>query len=186
MKMFIVTVAANYISMMTNYCISSIAIATLLFSCKKDDKAHMQPHDKNQMMTVFHHMLDKMDTMHMTKDPEIDFPSMMILHHQGAIDMAHLQLQQGKNGSLKQIAQNVIDEQQAEIQELQTFLDSLQDKNKEVPAFTMEQMTHMKKMSELADIQFISGDIDNDFCYPSYNTSSGGNRRFRSLPYVWY
>ncbi len=143
--------------------VSSIAIATLLFSCKKDDKAHLQPHDKNQMMAVFHHMLSKMDTMHMTKDPEIDFPSMMILHHQGAIDMAHLQLQQGKNDSLKRIAQKVIDEQQAEIQELQAFLDSLHDKNNDVPAFTMEQMTHMKKMSELADIQFISGDIDNDF-----------------------
>lgn len=143
--------------------VSAIAMATLLFSCKKDDKAHLQPHDQNKMMAVFHHMLSQMDTMEMTHDPEIDFPVMMILHHQGAIDMAHLELQQGKNDSLKHIAQKVIDEQQMEIHELQAYLDTLNDKIVEVHAFTMEQETHMKKMHELADIQFITGDIDNDF-----------------------
>ncbi len=34
--------------------------------------------------------------------------------------------------------------------------------NNSVPAFTMEQMAHMKKMDEMADVQLITGDIDND------------------------
>jgi len=148
---------------MKTFLVSAIALATLLFSCKKDDKAHLQPHDQNQMMKVFHHMLSKMDTMKMTKDPEVDFPSMMILHHQGAIDMANFELQQGRNDSLKRIAQKVIEEQQMETKEFEDYLDSLNEKHYEVPAFAMEQMMHMKKMHELADIQFISGDTDNDF-----------------------
>jgi uncharacterized protein (DUF305 family) len=143
--------------------ISTFAMATLLFSCKKDDKVHLQPHDQNHMMALFHDMLSDMEMMEMTMDPEIDFPAMMILHHMGAIDMAHLELEQGKNDSLKRTAQKVIDAQQMEIHEFQAYLDSANDKIDEVPAFTMEQMTHMKKMHELADIQFITGDIDNDF-----------------------
>ncbi len=148
---------------MKSFLVSAIAMATLLFSCRKDDKVHLQPHDQNQMMKVFHHLLSQMDTMKMTNDPEIDFPGMMILHHQGAIDMAHLELQEGKNDSLKHIAQKVIDAQQMEIQEFQAYLDTLHDKIVEILAFTMEQETHMKKMHELADIQFITGNIDNDF-----------------------
>lgn len=142
---------------------SALSLAILLSSCKKDDKVHLQAHDKNQMMAVFHHMLSQMDTMKTTQDPEIDFPGMMILHHQGAIDMAHLELQKGKNDSLKRIAQKVIDAQTMEIADFKAYLNTLNDKPVQVPEFAMEQMTHMKKMHELADIQFITGDIDNDF-----------------------
>ena len=35
--------------------------------------------------------------------------------------------------------------------------------NNSVPAFTKEQMNHMMKMDQIADVQLITGDIDNDF-----------------------
>lgn len=143
--------------------ISALALTTLFISCEKDNKVHLQDHDKNEMMAIFHQMLSNMDTMQISQDPEIDFPGMMILHHQGAIDMAHLELQKGKNDSLMHIAQKVIEAQTMEIAELKSYLDTLHGKPGQVPAFAMEQMTHMKKMHELADIQFITGDIDNDF-----------------------
>lgn len=44
-----------------------------------------------------------------------DFATMMIAHHQGAIDMAQLQLRFGQNEQLRRIAQEIIVEQQQEI-----------------------------------------------------------------------
>lgn len=48
-------------------------------------------------------------------DIDRDFVAMMIPHHQGAIDMAVLQLRYGKNEQLRRIAQEIIVEQQQEI-----------------------------------------------------------------------
>lgn len=122
----------------------------------------MQPHDQNQMMSIMHQMMDQMDTMQMTNDPEIDFASMMIMHHQGAINMANLELQKGANDSLKTIAQNIINMQQMEITEFNNYL-AANSVNNSVPAFGMEQMENMDKMGGNADVQFITGDVDNDF-----------------------
>jgi uncharacterized protein (DUF305 family) len=103
-----------------------------------------------------------MDTMHMTNDPDIDFAMMMKMHHMGAISMANLELQEGKNDSMKTTAQHIIDMQQQEIQELNTILASIAPDNSD-PEFTMEQKSNMGKMGKTADIQLITGDIDNDF-----------------------
>jgi uncharacterized protein (DUF305 family) len=48
-------------------------------------------------------------------DVDRDFVTMMIPHHQGAIDMAIAVLKYGKNPQLKRIAQEIIVEQQQEI-----------------------------------------------------------------------
>ncbi len=48
-------------------------------------------------------------------DVDADFVNMMEPHHQGAIDMAVLELRYGKNQQLRRIAQEIIVEQQQEI-----------------------------------------------------------------------
>jgi len=48
-------------------------------------------------------------------DVDRDFAAMMILHHQGAIDMAVLELRYGRNEQLRRIAQEIIVDQQQEI-----------------------------------------------------------------------
>ena len=50
-----------------------------------------------------------------TGDPDRDFAAMMIPHHQGAIDMAKVQLQFGRDPILRRLAQAIIVEQQQEI-----------------------------------------------------------------------
>jgi uncharacterized protein (DUF305 family) len=47
--------------------------------------------------------------------------SMMIMHHQGAIDMAKTEITQGSNAEAKSLAQKIIDGQQAEITEMQAL-----------------------------------------------------------------
>ena len=62
--------------------------------------------------------------MHVTPsgDPDRDFARMMIAHHQGAIDMALLQLRFGKDERLRRLAQGIIVEQGQEIQAMRSIL----------------------------------------------------------------
>jgi Domain of unknown function (DUF305) len=48
-------------------------------------------------------------------DVDRDFAEMMISHHQGAIDMAEVELRHGSNEQLRRIAQEIIVDQQQEI-----------------------------------------------------------------------
>jgi len=48
--------------------------------------------------------------------------TMMVTHHQGAIDMAKAQLTDGANAEVKALAQQIIDAQEAEISQMQTLL----------------------------------------------------------------
>ncbi|MBS0445250.1 MAG: DUF305 domain-containing protein [Proteobacteria bacterium] len=62
--------------------------------------------------------MDKMmAAMHVEPSGDIDrdFATMMIPHHQGAIDMAVAELRYGRNEQLRRIAQEIIVEQQQEI-----------------------------------------------------------------------
>jgi uncharacterized protein (DUF305 family) len=58
-----------------------------------------------------------MDAMHArpSGDVDRDFTTVMIPHHQGAIDMAVAELRYGMNPRLKRIAQEIIVDQQQEI-----------------------------------------------------------------------
>ncbi|MDP2310896.1 MAG: DUF305 domain-containing protein [Pseudomonadota bacterium] len=68
-----------------------------------------------------------METMHaammkpMTGNADQDFAQMMIAHHQGAIDMARVEIQYGADPALKERAQTIIDEQGKEIDELKQW-----------------------------------------------------------------
>jgi uncharacterized protein (DUF305 family) len=57
-----------------------------------------------------------------TGEPDHDFVTMMIPHHQGAIDMAKALLLYGKDPQLRRLAQEIITDQQSEIQLMQLWL----------------------------------------------------------------
>jgi len=150
---------------MKNYLkFSFLALTIAVFSaCKKDDsKITIQAHDQNQMMSIMHQMMAKMDTLKMTKDPDNDFAIMMRIHHQGAIDMANLELKSGSDATMKQMAQSIIKSQQEEITQLTTFLQSHKPHLNDPDFDTMQMMT-MTKGGKQADLQIINGRIDHDF-----------------------
>jgi len=140
------------------------AAAVMFTACTKsnDNNQYLQSHDANRMMDSMHAIMDRMEAMPMTKDPEIDFAKMMIMHHEGAMNMAKVELQEGRNDSLKRTAQKIITEQQMEIQQFKTILATITVDNMDME-YMMEQMEGMKKMDKAIDVQLITGDIDNDF-----------------------
>ncbi len=73
------------------------------------------------MKTAMEHMQQNM-SMPMSGDPDIDFAQMMIPHHQGAIDMARIELESGKDLQLRQMAQKIIADQEREIAELKDWI----------------------------------------------------------------
>jgi uncharacterized protein (DUF305 family) len=58
-----------------------------------------------------------------TGDPDTDFVTHMIPHHQGAIDMAEIELKYGHDRTLKQLAAKIISAQQHEIGQMQSWLE---------------------------------------------------------------
>ncbi len=150
---------------MKNYLkFSFLALTISVFgACKKNDsKITVQAHDQNQMMAIMHQMMAKMDTLKMTKDPDNDFAIMMRTHHQGAIDMANLELKSGSDATMKQMATSIIKSQQEEITQLTSFLQSHKPHLND-PDFDTMQMMAMTKGGKQADLQIINGRIDHDF-----------------------
>ena len=60
-----------------------------------------------------------------TADPDRDFAAMMIPHHQGAVEMAEVELRFGKDERLRRLAQGIIVEQRQEIAVMRQVLDTL-------------------------------------------------------------
>jgi hypothetical protein len=55
-------------------------------------------------------------------DADIDFARGMIGHHQGAIDMARIVLEHGEDEELRQLAEEIIEAQEAEIEFLRDWI----------------------------------------------------------------
>lgn len=103
----------------------------------------------------------------MTGDADIDFAIMMIPHHQGAIDMARVQLQSGKDPDLRKLSEAVVAAQDGEIAFLKAWLDRHpapaggSDHAQHTPAGMayMQGMAAMNKDMNAA----MTGDADRDF-----------------------
>lgn len=143
--------------------IAMITIGLGFTACKKDaDGIILQSHDANRMMDSMHTMMSRMEAMTMTMDPEVDFSEMMIMHHEGALNMSQALVSAGKNDSLRRFAQKVIADQTSEIAVLKSILTSLTVDNMDMD-FMQEQMDNMEKTNKQSDVQIITGDIDNDY-----------------------
>jgi uncharacterized protein (DUF305 family) len=76
----------------------------------------------SQMMQAMDRMDSAMIAAKPTNDPDRDFAAMMIPHHQGAIDMAKVELIYGHDPVLRRLAEGIIVEQQQEIELMQRSL----------------------------------------------------------------
>jgi uncharacterized protein (DUF305 family) len=87
--------------------------------------AQMEP----RAVSFMHAMKDSMERMDngmksgpMNGDVDHDFATMMMPHHQGAIDMAKAELLYGKDPVMRRLAEEIVVDQQSEIQAMEHWL----------------------------------------------------------------
>ena len=90
-----------------------IAVPSAAFAnhARSADEAFKEANDK-----MMHDIMKPM-----SGDPDKDFVMMMLAHHQGAIDMAKVELKYGKDPTLRVLAEEIIEAQGKEIKEMKEW-----------------------------------------------------------------
>ena len=78
--------------------------------------------DWSELNRAMEKMHVAMDAIERSGDIDVDFVKLMVPHHQGAIDMAKVQLLHGKDPQMRRLAQEIITDQQLEIELMQRWL----------------------------------------------------------------
>jgi uncharacterized protein (DUF305 family) len=73
------------------------------------------------LMVGMKKMQSDMEAAPATGNPDKDFVSMMIPHHQGAVAMARIELQYGKDPAMRRLAETIIRAQDSEIATMKTW-----------------------------------------------------------------
>ena len=102
-----------------------VAIAVSVWPQDPHLMGRMAIHDTNWAA-----LMKNMETMHasMTSvepsgNSDADFASLMLPHHQAAVDMARTELLYGSDPQMRRLAQEIITDQESEIQLMQLWLD---------------------------------------------------------------
>jgi uncharacterized protein (DUF305 family) len=91
------------------------------------DRVSTATSEGDSFRSSMHRAMARMDqdmNVACTDDPDRDFAAMMIPHHQGAVDMALIELRFGRDERLRRLAQGIIVEQRQEIALMQQILEA--------------------------------------------------------------
>ena len=114
-------------------------------------------------MKIMNDMMTRMDAQAKTQDPDHDYASQMVLHHEAAIQMAEEELRTGSNQEMKTTAQDIITKQRTEIGQFNAFTSGHQPMQPLVPQFNTVQKTNMDKMMAASDARQLTARPDYDF-----------------------
>jgi uncharacterized protein (DUF305 family) len=106
-------------------CVLSAAPAIAQQMPGMNHDAHGTSAPGNPVIDKFRQANEKMHmdmNVPLTGDADRDFAQSMIPHHQGAIDMARIVLEHGKDPELRKLAEAVVSAQEGEIAELKEWL----------------------------------------------------------------
>lgn len=112
----------------------SILLLVALFLAISTPALSLMPSDRTPADVAFERAMTAMQTamerVQHTGNPDADFAAMMIAHHQGAIEMAKVELLYGTDPRLRRLAQEIIVTQQSEIAVMQLALKHLNQNHK--------------------------------------------------------
>jgi uncharacterized protein (DUF305 family) len=128
-----------------------------------ETSSHTQ--NQNQLNPVTATMDKMMHEMHGAKptgNNDVDFATMMLEHHRGAVEMSKVEVDKGNNAELKAFAQKVMDDQNKEIGFMQDFISKAPKTNSSnSPDF--QKALNGSMMAMMDDNTTIYNDIDKDF-----------------------
>ncbi|WP_114921709.1 CopM family metallochaperone [Neisseria elongata] len=116
--------------LMTFITLSAIAISNYAQANEQPHQAHMNmPMSTDSAMQQ--ELMQGMDQMNQDmmaaaqyKDPDVAFAAGMLPHHIGAVKMAEVELKYGKDPEMRKLAEDIINAQQAEIEQMQKWLEA--------------------------------------------------------------
>lgn len=114
------TAASSTDSMSTH---ASMAQAQSMHHMASAVGTQLQPPHIMAYMDIMNKMHQAMSAGVQAKNADVGFAKGMIPHHEGAIAMAKVELQYGKDAEMKALAQKIVDAQQSEISVMQNWLD---------------------------------------------------------------
>ena len=114
--------------LMTFITLSAVAISNYAQANEQSHQAHMNmPMStdsamQQELMQGMNQMNQDMMAAAQYKDPDVAFAAGMLPHHIGAVKMAEVELKYGKNPEMRKLAEDIINAQQAEIEQMQKWL----------------------------------------------------------------
>ena len=113
---------------MTFITLSAIAISNYAQANEQPHQAHMNMSMstgsamQQELMQGMDQMNQDMMAAAQYKDPDVAFAAGMLPHHIGAVKMAEVELKYGKDPEMRKLAEDIINAQQAEIEQMQKWL----------------------------------------------------------------
>jgi len=113
------------------YFVTSAFVLVALGGVLNQSPANAQMPEKSEASQMKHGMdmkgmmkamSDKMSSMKTIGKHDVDFAMMMRVHHEGAIQMAEVELKNGKDEVMRTLAKNIISAQKKEIAQIDKFL----------------------------------------------------------------
>ena len=128
--------------------------------------AESGPASPSGMMAAMNTMMKDMATFKPEGNTDHDFAHMMMAHHRGAVEMSALELKEGKDATLRAMAQKISANQQQEIKDLEaiaTRLDGAPTNYK--PADPADPFTSKMKssMDTMMNLGRPTGNVDADY-----------------------
>lgn len=114
--------------LMTFITLSAIAISNYAQANEQPHQAHMNMSMstdsamQQELMQGMNQMNQDMMAAAQYKDPDVAFAAGMLPHHIGAVKMAEVELKYGKDPEMRKLAEDIINAQQAEIEQMQKWL----------------------------------------------------------------
>ena len=114
--------------LMTFMTLSAVAISNYAQANEQPHQAHMNMSMstdsamQQELMQGMNQMNQDMMAAAQYKDPDVAFAAGMLPHHIGAVKMAEVELKYGKDPEMRKLAEDIINTQQAEIEQMQKWL----------------------------------------------------------------
>ena len=108
-----------------------------------------QPPHIMAYMDIMNKMHQAMSAGVQAKNADVGFAKGMIPHHEGAIAMAKVELQYGKDAEMKALAQKIVDAQQSEISVMQNWLDK--NESSQVAASNAKEITQAYQQKDMSN-----------------------------------